>query len=118
MRAAYGVAWIALLTACGASSTPDRTALAAGATQRLPADTQLADLYTHACRNCHANAASGAPLTGDREAWRTRWRKGPDVLLRNTLQGFNGMPAGGQCVRCTMRDYEALIRFMSDEEHQ
>lgn len=64
MRAAYGVAWIALLTACGASSapdrmTPDRAALAAGAAQRLPADTELADLYTHACRNYHANAASG-----------------------------------------------------------
>ena len=39
------------------------------AAQRLPADARLADLYSHACRNCHANASSGAPLSGDREAW-------------------------------------------------
>jgi len=117
MRGALGALTL-LLAACSASSAPDRTTLAAAAAQLLPPDARLADLYSHACRNCHANAASGAPLTGDREAWHDRWRKGPDVLLRNTLQGFNGMPAGGQCARCTLPDYTALIRFMSDAEHQ
>lgn len=118
MKLIGAAACLLLLTACGATSSPDRTSLAAAAAQRMPADARLADLYTHACRNCHANAASGAPLTGDQNEWRDRWRKGPKVLLTNTLQGFNGMPAGGQCVTCAVQDYEALIRFMSDAEHQ
>jgi len=117
MKVGYWVVWVVTLTGCGASSTADHAA-AGAASQRLPADARLADLYTHACRNCHAAAASGAPLAGDRTAWRDRWSKGPDVLLRNTLQGFKGMPAGGQCVRCTVPDLEALIRFMSDAEGQ
>ena len=110
------ISWM-LLSACGAAPTADRNIVAAVAAQRVPADPQLADLYTHACQTCHANAASGAPLTGDRDAWRPRWRKGPALLLVHTLQGFNGMPAGGQCARCALPDYEALIRFMSDAEH-
>jgi cytochrome c5 len=120
LRAATaGMVGLALLSACGGAKPPatlaDRTALAAAAAQRQPADPELADLYIHACRNCHANAASGAPLTDDREAWRPRWQQGPALLLAHTLQGFNGMPAGGQCPRCTVRDYEALIRFMAHQ---
>lgn len=117
MRGLAGTACLVLLTACG-PSPGDRKALTATAARRLPADARLADLYSHACRNCHINESSGAPLAGDRAAWRDRWRQGPSVLLTHTLQGFNGMPAGGQCFRCTMQDYEALIRFMSDAEHQ
>lgn len=116
MREIAGAACLVLLSAC--SPPPqDRNALAAVAAQRQPADARLANLYSHACRNCHANVSSGAPLTGDREAWHDRWRKGLSVLLTHTLQGFNGMPAGGQCFSCTSADYTALIRFMSDAEH-
>ena len=60
-------------------------------------------------------ATSGAPLTGDRDAWRERWKKGLPKLVDNALAGLNGMPAGGQCVRCTVADYETLIRFMAGE---
>ena len=94
-----------------------QSALAARAAQRTPADPHLTDLYAHSCRPCHVNAASGAPLTADRDAWRDRWKKGLPVLVASAVQGFNGMPAGGQCARCTVADYEALIRFMADAEN-
>ena len=56
---------------------------------------------------------SGAPLTGVTAQWKPRLDKGMPVLLRNVVEGVNGMPAGGQCFACTTDDYEALIRFMS-----
>ena len=60
-------------------------------------------------------ATSGAPLTGDRDAWQARLKKGLPALVGNAIGGLNGMPAGGQCVRCTAADYAALIRFMAGE---
>jgi cytochrome c5 len=115
MRAtAFAVAMLAAVAACDGSRTPDRAALAAQAARSMPADSHLADLYAHACRTCHANAASAAPLTTDRGAWRDRLKKGLPALVASCIQGLNGMPAGGQCVRCTEADYEALIRFMAD----
>ena len=104
-----------LLASCSGPKPVDRAALAARAEALQPADARIADLYQHACRACHVVATSGAPLTGDRDAWRERWKKGLPKLVENAIAGLNGMPAGGQCVRCTAADYETLIRFMAGE---
>jgi len=105
----------ALLAACSGAKPIDRAALVARAEALQPADARLSDLYQHACRACHVVATSGAPLTGDHDAWRARWQKGLPKLVDNAVAGLNGMPAGGQCVRCTLADYEALTRFMAGE---
>jgi len=104
-----------LLVSCADPKPVDRATLALRAETLQPVDARLADLYQHACRACHVVAASGAPLTGDRGAWHERWKKGLPKLVDNAIAGLNGMPAGGQCVRCTAADYEALIRFMAGE---
>lgn len=80
-----------------------------------PADPRLADLYAHACKACHAAPASGAPLAGDRAAWKPRVGKGLAGLMTSVVGGYKGMPAGGQCFACTSEDYRALIRFMADQ---
>jgi len=103
------------LAGCSHPAQGDRASLIAHAEAMAPQDTRLADLYQHACRACHIVATSGAPLTGDRDAWHDRWKKGLPKLVDNAVAGLNGMPAGGQCVRCTLADYEALIRFMAGE---
>jgi cytochrome c5 len=105
-----------LVAACSRPKPVDRAELVARAESMLPADARLADLYQHACRACHVVTASGAPLTGDRDAWRDRWKKGLPKLVDNAVAGLNGMPAGGQCVRCSVADYERLTRFMAGEE--
>jgi cytochrome c5 len=87
----------------------------AAAEKMAPADPRLNDLYQHACRACHVVATSGAPLAGDRDAWRDRAKKGMNKMVDNAVAGLNGMPAGGQCARCTVADYEALIHFMSGD---
>jgi cytochrome c5 len=89
----------------------------AQAAARHPADAHLAALYDQSCRACHTSADSGAPLSGDHTQWDARWAKGPGVLLQNAVAGYNRMPAGGQCARCTADDYAALIHFMADQPH-
>jgi cytochrome c5 len=104
-----------LLSGCTRNSeatAPSQDAIghAAAAT---PSDPHLAELYRQSCRACHAVPGSGAPLTGDRNAWDARWEKGAEALRSSAISGMNGMPAGGQCFACTPQDYDALIRFMA-----
>lgn len=103
-----------ILTACGAKPPPPPTPEQALALR--PADARLAALYETSCRACHAMPETGAPMVHDRAAWDPRWKQGEAVLLDRTIQGFNAMPATGQCATCTPDDFKALIRFMAGRE--
>lgn len=49
-----------------------------------------------ACMSCHANGTLNAPVTGDNEAWASRYdEKGLDQLVSNAINGYNAMPARG-----------------------
>ncbi|WP_256670138.1 cytochrome c5 family protein [Pseudomonas sp. L-22-4S-12] len=98
----------ALLGGCG-EEAPARTSDA----QAVPADAALAQLYGASCRQCHANPAAGAPLTGDAVAWAPRLAKGMDTLLEHSINGFQGMPPMGLCMQCTAEEFQALIEFMA-----
>ncbi|MFZ5669156.1 MAG: c-type cytochrome [Pseudomonadota bacterium] len=102
-----------LLAACAPAKpapTPEQAALL------KPADARLAGLYETSCKACHAIPESGAPLVHDPKAWAPRWKQGLPMLVDHTIQGFNAMPAGGQCATCTPAEFEGLIRFMADRE--
>ncbi|MWV11904.1 cytochrome c5 family protein [Pseudomonas sp. R-28-1W-6] len=100
----------ALLGGCGEEAgAPAPT----GAAQAVPADAALAQLYGASCRQCHANPAAGAPLTGDAVAWTPRLAKGLDTLLEHSINGFQGMPPMGLCMQCTEQEFRALIEFMA-----
>jgi cytochrome c5 len=103
-----------LITACGPAPKPAPTPEQAALLR--PADARLADLYETSCKACHTITESGAPMVHDHAAWAPRWKQGLPVLVDHSLQGFNAMPAGGQCATCTPADLEALIRFMADHE--
>ena len=101
------------LTACGAPQpalTPEQVMAL------TPGDARLAGLYETSCKACHAMPGNLAPQVHDRAAWDPRWKQGEAVLLDHTIQGFNAMPAGGQCASCTPDDFKALIRFMAGRE--
>jgi cytochrome c5 len=116
MRKAPVVMVVLALAAChGAPPAPPLTEAQSAA--RRPADAHLAALYDGSCRACHTTRDSGAPLSGDHAQWDARWAKGAPALLQSAVAGYNKMPAGGQCATCTAHDYEALIRFMADQQN-
>lgn len=99
-----------LLAGCGAEEAPKASP---SAVQGVPTNTALAQLYGASCKQCHANPAAGAPLTGDTLAWEPRLAKGMDTLLDHSINGFQGMPPLGLCMQCTEADFRALIEFMA-----
>ncbi len=52
-------------------------------------------LYESKCSACHANAAIGAPVLGDKDTWAKVIEKGVDEVYKNAINGFNAMPPKG-----------------------
>jgi cytochrome c5 len=109
-------AFLAIVLALAACGQDQPTPSAAELATRHPADPHLDSLYQTSCKACHANPESGAPPVGFAQAWKPRLAKGDAVLLAHVVEGFNGMPAGGQCFSCTSDDYRALIRFLAAKD--
>ena len=105
-----------LLTACDDKPRPPPER--ATAATAMPADPALAQVYDSSCRLCHANPASGAPLTGDRAAWSPRIAQGVDTLLDHSINGYNGMPPMGLCMQCSEAQFVVLIGFMDGVQIQ
>jgi cytochrome c len=51
--------------------------------------------YEEKCSACHGNAAIGAPVVGDKDAWAKVTAKGLDAVYHNGINGINGMPPKG-----------------------
>ena len=103
-----------LLVACQGEGGGGGTASLETASRSLqPADSALAETYNRSCRSCHTVAATGAPLTGDANAWAERYEKGMSTLVDNVINGYGGMPALGLCMDCSADQFEALIDFMA-----
>lgn len=119
MRTVLGMAVIVYgLCACSASPEKPGAADLQRAQASRPGDPQLAERYERSCMACHAVPASGAPLTGFAPDWERRLAQGMDQLLRHTAEGFNAMPARGQCNDCSPDDLRALTQFMSAKAAQ
>ena len=108
---ATALAGTLLLGACGDPPAPAAEAPQAA----LPAvDPAIAKLYGQTCRACHdPRSRTGAPATGDRQAWAPRVAQGVDVLVERTINGYKGMPPLGACADCGEDEFVALIRYMA-----
>jgi len=51
--------------------------------------------YDASCAVCHGTDAMGAPVVGDKSAWEATLKKGLDNVIKNTINGVNGMPPKG-----------------------
>jgi cytochrome c5 len=116
MRTVYCMAVMAILCACSASIKEPGAADLQRAQTARPHDAQLAERYERSCMACHAVQGSGAPLTAFAPHWNTRLAQGMDLLLQHAADGFNAMPARGQCNDCSPDDLRALTHFMSGKE--
>lgn len=67
--------------------------------------------YDTYCAACHANAAIGAPVVGDKEAWAAVLEKGIDEVYANGINGINAMPPKGGS-DMSDDDFKAIVDFM------
>ena len=79
----------------------------------VAADAEIEAIYERSCKACHSTPASGAPQTGDAEAWAPRLEQGADALLDHTIDGYKAMPPMGMCMDCSEEQFIALIEYMT-----
>lgn len=110
------------LSACGPSpdvastSGSDANHSAANTPRsRMPSDPALKSLYIQSCYGCHSSGVASAPRSGNTADWAPRLQKGMEVLLHNTVNGMNSMPAKGMCLNCSEADFTQLILFLSGQ---
>lgn len=116
-RLALSLAATMMLAACGGgSSEPAPAASTAAAPVVPPATPALAKLYEQTCHNCHAIPGTGAPQTGDKNAWAPRVAQGREALLDHSINGYKSMPPMGTCTQCTEAEFVGLIEYMSGSQ--
>jgi cytochrome c5 len=71
--------------------------------------------YMQSCAACHNSGAGGAPRVGNAADWAVRAEKGMDVLMQNTINGLNVMPAKGLCFTCSEEDLKAVVEYMLEK---
>jgi len=65
------------------------------------------------CGACHDNAAIGAPVTGDKEAWAAVMEKGLDAVYTNGINGINAMPPKGGA-GMSDDEFKVIVDYMID----
>ncbi len=101
--------------AAPAAPSPQAREMAAG-----PATTGLPEgrlVYQDACASCHETGIQGAPITGSSDAWADRLIKGPEALIRNTLQGIGTMPPRGGVPGLSDAEIAAAVNYMIQRVH-
>jgi len=70
------------------------------------------EAYDNSCSACHSNAAIGAPVVGDKEAWEEVTAKGLDKVYHNGINGINGMPPKGGNMDLSDSEMKVIIDYM------
>jgi cytochrome c5 len=88
---------------------------AAPAPAETPTDPALAEgktVYEGGCNACHDAGMMGAPKPGDKAAWAPRIAKGEETVIKNTINGLNGMPAKGGNAALTDEQLANAAKYM------
>ena len=70
------------------------------------------EAYENSCSACHGNAAIGAPVVGDKEAWKEVMAKGLDKVYHNGINGINAMPPRGGNMELSDSEMKVIIDYM------
>lgn len=65
------------------------------------------------CSACHANAAIGAPVLGDKDAWEKLLKNGIEQVYYNGINGINSMPPRGG-TDLSDEELKIIIDYMVD----
>ncbi|MCK5718274.1 MAG: cytochrome c5 family protein [Thiomargarita sp.] len=72
-------------------------------------------IYHTTCMGCHTTGLLKAPKVGDKNAWAPRIKKGVSVLVDNSINGFNIMPAMGGNLNLSHDDMKNAVIYMISE---
>jgi len=70
------------------------------------------EIYTANCAMCHDSGMMNAPKPGDKTAWEPRLAQGMDTVMKNTIEGFGGMPAKGGHPELTDEQIKSAVDYM------
>lgn len=117
------------LGACGLEKPPAKLefpgeegehAAEAPAAEAAPLDPALAagkEVYDASCGMCHDSGMMNAPKPGDKAAWEARLAAGMETVMKNTIEGFGGMPAKGGNPDLTDEQLQGAVDYMIDNLH-
>lgn len=72
-------------------------------------------VYNASCAACHSAGIAGAPKVGDKAAWSARNARGFDVLVKNAVEGFKGMPPKGGNSALDKTEVARAVAFMANK---
>ena len=108
-----------LLAACGSGQDSKPASAAAAPAAAAPAASPaIQKIYATTCSNCHGKPGTGAPQTGDIQAWAPRVAQGREIVLNHIINGYKGMPPMGMCMQCSEDDFVAVAEYMSGAKLQ
>lgn len=88
----------------------------------ITASSSAEDIYNQTCAGCHNGGLkgwlTGAPKTGDKEAWKILNAKGVEAMTAASIQGFEKMPAKGGCEKCSDEQIKATVEYMASQSKQ
>ncbi|MFA5515316.1 MAG: c-type cytochrome [Desulfuromonadales bacterium] len=124
---------IALLCACEQQEKPATALTPDGREARDPTGTVTGEqdlpypidlrtgqrVYREVCATCHQEGIAGAPKMGDKEAWQQSISKGLPVLVRHSIDGYQGnlgvMPPKGGAKSLSDEEVASAVVYMVQE---
>jgi cytochrome c len=68
--------------------------------------------YEKSCGMCHDSGAAGAPIMGDKNAWKKVLAQGKDAVYANTINGKGAMPPKGGAMSLSDDKVKEIVDYM------
>lgn len=68
--------------------------------------------YHSTCFACHDSGAAGAPIIGDKKAWKVRLAEGINIVYEKAIKGYRSMPAKGGCLSCSDKEIKMAVDYI------
>jgi len=108
-----------LLGGCSPAKQED-TVKPSKSKEKVMAEQKLAAgkaVYEASCAGCHDAGVGDAPKPGDKAAWQKRMNPGMDVVIKKSIEGFDGsagtMPPKGGNASLTDEEVSNAVIFMT-----
>jgi len=73
------------------------------------------EVYAAKCAMCHDSGAAGAPVMGDKKAWKARIAQGMESLYKNGIKGKGAMPPKGGAAGLSDTEFKKVVDFIVNQ---